>query len=203
MNRQLPDYVLSNRPARVTGVLVIGLALLIRPASAITVAVVTKTGTPLIDLTTTGLFQQGQIFVLEPQGATPTLLDAQGEPLYDAVLVYSNAAFNDPTGLGNALADYLDAGGGIVIAAFSFTTIDSNMRLAGRIIEDDGYSPFLPADEASPAPGTCDWPPPYPCHPVFDAVNDAPAYWHFVTFGNPPLAPSGTLLAVTTAGPRL
>ena len=56
---------------------------------------------------------------------TPTL--AQLEQ-YQAVLVWSNNSFNNPTTLGNNLADYIDAGGGVVTA---FWSMESNF-ITGR-----------------------------------------------------------------------
>lgn len=50
------------------------------------------------------------------QGGTPTL--AQLTP-YDAVLVYTNNPPADPVAAGNVLADYVDAGGGVVLATYA------------------------------------------------------------------------------------
>ena len=49
--------------------------------------------------------------------ATPTL--EQLAP-YDAVLVWRNTVPNDPDALGDVLADYVDQGGGVATAVFSF-----------------------------------------------------------------------------------
>ena len=48
---------------------------------------------------------------------TPTLATLQQ---YSAVLVYSNCAFNNSAALGDVLADYVDGGGHVVVATFSF-----------------------------------------------------------------------------------
>ncbi|MBE0570826.1 MAG: hypothetical protein IH618_04705, partial [Ignavibacteriaceae bacterium] len=68
--------------------------------------------------------------------ATPSL--AQLTP-YDVVFVYSNNTFLDAAALGNVLADYVDAGGGVVSAEGAFTT---GFALAGRFVTD-GYSAFV------------------------------------------------------------
>ena len=65
---------------------------------------------------------------------TPSLLDLEQ---YNAVCVWSDSVFNDPTGLGDILADYLDAGGAVVLFQNCFA---SGQNLQGRIIND--YSPF-------------------------------------------------------------
>jgi hypothetical protein len=56
---------------------------------------------------------------------------------YDAVLVYSDHSFDDSVTLGNVLADYADAGGGVVLAVFSHGSV----ALEGRFV-DEGYEPF-------------------------------------------------------------
>jgi len=57
---------------------------------------------------------------------------------YDAVMVYSDNGFGNPFGLGNVLADYVDAGHGLVVATFVFEG-----QLSGRLTTD-GYLPFSP-----------------------------------------------------------
>jgi hypothetical protein len=68
-------------------------------------------------------------------GYCPTLADLQR---YDAVFVWSNGA--PAAGLGDLLADYIDAGGGVVLATFSgYHTYEG--LIAGRI-NTPGYNPF-------------------------------------------------------------
>lgn len=57
---------------------------------------------------------------------------------YDAVLVYSSWEFFDSVALGNVLADYVDLGGGVVLAAGVW--FGPTYNLEGRIMVD--YSPF-------------------------------------------------------------
>ncbi len=56
---------------------------------------------------------------------------------YNVVIVWSNYVFSDPVGMGDALADYVDNGGGVVLNQFCFGT---GWGLAGRIM--DQYSSF-------------------------------------------------------------
>lgn len=80
----------------------------------------------------TGLF--GQVDAFQAAfGAVPTLDQLLN---YDAVLVYSDNSFSDPVALGNVLADYVDAGRGVVLATFVF-----NISLQGRMVSG-GYYPF-------------------------------------------------------------
>jgi hypothetical protein len=66
---------------------------------------------------------------------TPTL--SQLLP-YAAVSTWANYAHADRVGLGNVLADYVDAGGVVILSSFS--TFTSGNYLAGRIMTS-GYSP--------------------------------------------------------------
>jgi len=61
---------------------------------------------------------------------------------YDAVLYFSNSSGSqDPTAIGNVLADYADMGKRLVLATFSWAEQGSN-TLGGRLITDQ-ISPFL------------------------------------------------------------
>lgn len=72
------------------------------------------------------------------EGPNPTLETLQK---YDAVLVFSDWEFFDSEGLGNVLADYIDAGGGVVLTTCDFNLPSATGTLLGRI-KDDGYMPF-------------------------------------------------------------
>lgn len=77
----------------------------------------------------TGLIGMTDIFRADT--ATPTLAQLQA---YDAALVYSDWSIWDPVALGNALADYVDAGGGVVTAVF-VNCGGPGYRLLGRWAE--------------------------------------------------------------------
>ncbi|HMS54347.1 MAG TPA: hypothetical protein PKA27_03010 [Fimbriimonadaceae bacterium] len=51
---------------------------------------------------------------------------------YDAVMVWSNTNFQNSTTLGDNLADYVDAGGGVVVTMFANSTTSANRFLLGR-----------------------------------------------------------------------
>jgi len=61
---------------------------------------------------------------------TPTLVQLMP---YDSVLVYSKDPFHDADALGDVLADYVDAGGGVVVASHAFT---SGTAIGGRFADD-------------------------------------------------------------------
>lgn len=76
----------------------------------------------------THLFTQVDLIRVDEPGSTvslPTLLQ------YDSVLTWSNFAYAAPNELGDALADYVDAGHGVVEAAFAFFP-DASLNLCGR-----------------------------------------------------------------------
>lgn len=64
---------------------------------------------------------------------------------YKAVLVYSDDSFNDGTALGNVLADYVDAGGGVVLATFAYWDT-LGLSIQGRL-KTGGYLPFTTAGQ--------------------------------------------------------
>jgi Ca2+-binding RTX toxin-like protein len=98
-------------------------------------------------LTATGLYSQ--VDNLSPVGGsldpTPTLATLQQ---YAAVMVWSDNPFNDPTALGNVLADYVDGGGHVVVSTFAL--YNCCFEIAGRFIAE-GY---LPLTQGSQSQGT-------------------------------------------------
>lgn len=82
---------------------------------------------PQAKLLGTGRFQSVDIFLAST--GTPTLAELQA---YDAVIVWSNVNFSNAAALGDVLADYVDAGGGVVIAVFANSTTTANRSLTGR-----------------------------------------------------------------------
>ncbi|MFO7675853.1 MAG: kelch repeat-containing protein [bacterium] len=68
---------------------------------------------------------------LDVRYSTPPLPDLLP---YSVVGVHSNYTYADPSALGNVLADYVDAGGGVVVANASFVT---GWALAGRVTTGD------------------------------------------------------------------
>lgn len=76
------------------------------------------------------------VSVFDLETGTPSLADLQN---YDAVLVIVNTSPADPVALGEVLADYSDAGGGVVLSAFTFSRYPPGME--GRIMDAD-YAPL-------------------------------------------------------------
>ncbi len=83
-------------------------------------------------LVATGKFNSVSIYNatrFNPDGGTPSLATLQQ---WDAVLVWSNDSFDDAVAMGDVLADYVDAGGGVVVAVFSNTSTNVDRFLQGR-----------------------------------------------------------------------
>ena len=59
--------------------------------------------------------------------STPSLAQLK---MYEAVFVYASTTYSDRTALGNVLADYVDAGGGVVQSGYAFYS--ASYALAGR-----------------------------------------------------------------------
>lgn len=90
----------------------------------------------------TGLISGG-VDVFNAATGTPTLGFLQG---YSSVLFYSDTSFSNSTDLGDVLADYVDAGGGVVQATFSFW--NSGIDISGRW-RSGNYDVFVPGEQTS------------------------------------------------------
>ena len=91
----------------------------------------TPTGPRFLDpqskLMATGLF--GAVDIIDAYGGTPTLAQLQA---YDAVITWTNYSYQDSVALGDVLADYVDAGGGVVVAVFATSDLGAARSLQGR-----------------------------------------------------------------------
>ncbi len=70
----------------------------------------------------------------DARSGTPDLSYLQN---YDVVLTWSNYVYADPTGIGNVLADYVDAGGRVINLMFSMGT--HGWQMGGRFMSE-GYT---------------------------------------------------------------
>jgi hypothetical protein len=93
---------------------------------------------------------------------TPTLDELRP---YDAVLFYDDSSFADRVGLGDVLANYVDAGGGAVEAVFS---VADNLKIEGRFLTG-GYRAMSSTSQSS---GSLNLVPIDPGHPILDGVTD-------------------------------
>ena len=99
-------------------------------------------------------------------GTTPSVASMSQ---YDAILVYSDGVgFQNPTAIGNNLADYIDGGGGVVISTFSMHSVSSSITIQGRI-RTGGYIPMTFASQQQPSGLTMVKD--VPTHPILSGVG--------------------------------
>jgi hypothetical protein len=108
---------------------------------------------------------------------------------YEAVLVAINTSVYDPDLLGDALADYRDAGGGIVLTLASFV---SGYEVRGRLLLES-YSPFLLASGPGAAAELG-------AHEPGDPVMSAVSTLHGELIADPPVAPGARRVASWSDG---
>ncbi|MBS7633520.1 collagen-like protein [Candidatus Bathyarchaeota archaeon] len=102
------------------------------------------------------------IDIVEVQSSTPSLATLLN---YDSVLVWSNFNFFDSVALGDVLADYVDFGGGVVLATFSW--YEPDYGLEGRIMGN--YTPFEQVGGNLYTTANLSW---YnSSHPIMDGVS--------------------------------
>ncbi len=120
---------------------VLNFSLLSRPGQSrprtIAVLAAENTDSRLADvlskLVATGLFDS--VDAINTHTSTPTLAQLQN---YRAVLMYSSTDMQDAVQSGNVLADYIDAGGGVVVAVFAQNSIGNRVP-AGRFASANYY----------------------------------------------------------------
>ena len=89
---------------------------------------------------------------------------------YDAVLVYNDYVLF-ATGFGDILGDYVDAGGGVVLATFLW----QQNPFDGSKIMSAGYSPFASAGGGHYSTAQLGW---YdPVHPIMNGVSSVQGYY--------------------------
>jgi len=140
-------------------------------------------------------FRRVDLFAAGSGAPVPTLAQLQQ---YDAVFVYSSDAFGSSVGFGNVLADYVDAGGGVVLAAFSYSSFTG---IEGRFAATE-YLPWARSGSQSGTPLTLV--PALPrFHPILDGVNSfhgGPESYHHQCNG---VASGATLVASWSNGQPL
>jgi len=128
--------------------------------------------------------------ILDVTNVTPTLADLSS---YQAVVAYTDLAPQNSTALGNVLADYIDAGGGVVAGEFGFSDPDA---IGGRF-QTAGYSPLVNLGAKGNVSGSLHIL--APGDPLFAGLGTV-VYANNSNFAHPGLDPSATLLADDGAG---
>jgi len=104
-----------------------------------------------------------KVAVLDGSISAPTLDTLRR---YDAVIVVAGAPWGDPVATGNALADYADGGGGVVLTLASFV---GNWPVRGRF-ETQGYHPLLALTNPILSSSLGEF---VASHPIMDGVETA------------------------------
>jgi hypothetical protein len=113
-------------------------------------------------LQSSGAFNSVTIFNVAT--ATPTLAQLQA---FDSVLVWTNTTPVSNVALGDVLADYVDAGGGVVVAVFANSTTTAGRNIAGRW--QTGYEVVM--DQSGNAAGAASLGTVLvPAHPIMNGV---------------------------------
>jgi len=109
------------------------------------------------------------VAIFDARTAIPTLAQLQA---YDVAIVWSNYVYYNSTAIGDVLADYVDAGGKVITAPFSWAV---GWAMGGRYITG-GYSPFtglgLSNHYSTSCLGTYD-----AAHPIMAGVTSACDYY--------------------------
>ncbi len=121
----------------------------------------TNVGNVVATIDGTGILSAA-VATFDGEAANPTLAQLQA---YDSVLVWANDSFLDPDGVGDALADYVDSGGGVVIATFA----NVGGELGGRF-EDGAYHPIAQAPPSFGPANLTLGNTPDPNHPILTGV---------------------------------
>jgi subtilisin family serine protease len=110
----------------------------------------------------------GSVALIDAGVVTPTLAELQA---FDAVMVWSDAMYEDNVTLGNNMADYVDGGGGVVSVLFetAFDAVPNPWNLSGRweseqyyLVQRSAYQMDYPATLGSVAE---------PGHPIMAGVS--------------------------------
>ncbi|MDX2131819.1 MAG: hypothetical protein SFY69_07190 [Planctomycetota bacterium] len=115
-------------------------------------------------LMNTGLFNS--VTTISAVTNTPTLAELQQ---FEAVMTWSNQTYQNAAGLGDAFADYVDAGGGVVVAVFATSTTTANRSLGGRF-RSGGYE-IIPTQGGNTTGAQTLGTILVPGHPTLDGVN--------------------------------
>jgi hypothetical protein len=110
--------------------------------------------------------QFNSVALLDCVTTTPSLVQLQA---YDAVITWSNFTYLNGAALGDVLADYVDAGGGVVVAVFANSDTMANRFLGGRW--QTGYEVILDQGTTTTGPATLGTVL-LPSHPVMTGVTN-------------------------------
>jgi hypothetical protein len=144
---------------------------------------------PTAEMTASGKF--ASVDTIDAASATPTLATLLA---YDAILAFTNVPPASPSGLGDVLADAVDAGRFVTIGTYGMSL---PWAITGRI-QTAGYNPLVIATNGAVSGSVTAV---VPADPIFAGVSlAAVTYFNNDNFAHATLAPGATLLATDGAG---
>ncbi|MFI4917085.1 MAG: GC-type dockerin domain-anchored protein [Phycisphaerales bacterium JB060] len=81
------------------------------------------------------------VSIINTVTTTPTLDELLA---FDSIIVWTNSTPGEPDAVGNVLADYVDAGGGVVVAVFANSSTTTDRDIAGRWRANPDYEVIIP-----------------------------------------------------------
>jgi len=162
-------------------------------------------GCPPLDPVQSALLKWGEL-VLGTEIGTFSVADsvpsASDLSQFDAVLIWSDACFANQDSLGDALADYMDAGGGVVLLPGA-NIVNPTWELTGRMITP-GYSPWVNGPSAGNAtdPKMIDFASlSQPLHKIFNGTDPLNiTFWNNGSIAEPTVEASATAIAADAGG---
>jgi len=151
---------------------------------------------PQSKLMGTGKFNS--VTIVDCVTRTPTLAELLN---YDAVITWSNVNYFNNVALGDVLADYVDAGGGVVVAVYANSTTTANRYLAGRWITG-GYE-VIPSRSGTTTGQQFLGQILVPGHPIMEGVNTFDGGTSSARPTTTEVTPGSTKIALWTDGKTL
>jgi hypothetical protein len=172
------------------------------PPPAGSVAILAATSATDINDVRSKLLSAGipEAVIVNVTTATPTLQFLQQ---FGSVLVWTNLSFQNGAAMGDLLADYVDAGGGVVTAVFVNTTTTANRFLGGRWNTDYQIIPHMLGTTTSTGGAQSLGTIVVPGHPILSGVNTFSGGTSSTRPTTTTLTPHGVLVAQWTDGKTL
>lgn len=147
-------------------------------------------------LVATGRFTTGDIDIMDLPSTPPSLATLQN---YGCIIVWTNFAPPSPVANGDRLREYVDAGGGVVLAVYGYSSPNDPWEIQGGIT-NPGYSPFdLTTTRQFAFPRSLNFGTALTSHPILSGVADF-TYGGNSNYVNLALDPGATLVASDNFG---
>jgi hypothetical protein len=136
------------------------------PGSVLLVAADSATNVANVQHALLGTGLLSEVVTYPATSATPLLSELLN---YDAVLTWANQSYLSGEDLGNVLADYVDAGGGVVVTVHALSSTTANRYLTGRWASG-GYN-ILPTQSGLASGAATLGTVHLPSHPIWEGIS--------------------------------